>query len=141
MVFCCINHYFTVTLQVAFLELSVVMTDMVAVPLATAVTFPVEDTFATLVFEDVQVTVLMVASEGFMVAVRVVDFPTAKVKDVLFNDTPVTGLFLTVILHFLYLDLSFVLTMTVVDPTFNPLTRPFELTVAMLVSEDSKVTL
>ena len=77
----------------AFLELSVVMTDMVAVPLATAVTFPVEDTFATLVFEDVQVTVLMVASEGFMVAVRVVDFPTAKVKDVLFNDTPVTGLF------------------------------------------------
>jgi len=54
----------TVTLQVAFLLALVVTTEIVATPGATAVTFPVDETLATLVLLEVHLTDLSVALFG-----------------------------------------------------------------------------
>ena len=61
----------TVTVHVAVLPPSFVLTVIVAVPAALAVTTPEEDTVATDVLLEVQVTDLSVAFEGLIVAVRV----------------------------------------------------------------------
>ena len=61
----------TVTVHVAVLDPSDVVTVIDAVPAAFAVTMPLEDTVAIDVLLDVQVTDLSVAFEGVTVAVRV----------------------------------------------------------------------
>lgn len=52
---------------------------MVAVPLETAVTTPVEETVATAGLDDVQVTALLFASKGYTVSVRSIPYPGYKV--------------------------------------------------------------
>jgi hypothetical protein len=90
---------FTVTVQVAFnpLDVSAVI---VAVPTPFAITLPLV-TVAMLLSVLLQVTVLLVALYGVIVAVNVYVSPFSKVNDVLFNVIPVTStgvfLFLTVI--------------------------------------------
>ena len=81
----------TVTVQVAFLFPSAVVTVMVAVPAATAVTLPFESTFATLVLLELQLTFLLVAFSGFTVAVKVSVLPTVSSVAVLFRATPGTA--------------------------------------------------
>ena len=63
---------------------------MVALPTALPVTTPPE-TVATSVLEEVQVTVLSVASEGETVAVRVSVAPTPRPRVLLFRVMPVTA--------------------------------------------------
>ena len=72
---------------------SVVVTVMVAVPAAFAVTTPLEDTVATEVLLDDHVTDLSVAFDGNTVAVKVSVSPTVIDSDVLFRFTPVTAIF------------------------------------------------
>lgn len=55
---------------------------MVAEPAALAVTTPEEETVATDVLLDDQVTALLVALEGETVAVRVVVLPYSRLKEV-----------------------------------------------------------
>ena len=66
----------TVTVQVAVFAPSAVITVMVAVPAALAVTRPLVLTVATYVLDDDQVMVLFVADVGLMVAVRRKEAPT-----------------------------------------------------------------
>ena len=61
----------TVTIHVAVFPPSLVFTVIIAVPAAFAVTTPEDDTVATDVLLDDQVTDLSVAFEGVIVAVRV----------------------------------------------------------------------
>ena len=70
---------------------------MVVVPAVFPVTTPVLLTVAILVLLLVHVTFLLVASSGFIVAVKVTVFPTATVSSVLFNVILSTGIFVTVI--------------------------------------------
>ena len=67
-----------------------VVTVIVAVPGATAVTTPFL-TLATAVLSDFHFTFLLVASSGITVAFKVYVFPTLKVFFVLLSFTPVTG--------------------------------------------------
>ena len=72
----------TVTEQVAFLLPSTVVTVIVAVPAFLAVTTPEEETVATVVLLEDQVTSLFVALEGVIVALSVCVWPSVNVKDV-----------------------------------------------------------
>ena len=72
----------TVTEQVAVLPPSVVVTVIVAVPAFFADTTPEEDTVATVVLLDNQVTDLSVALDGLTVAVNVCVSPSVIVRDV-----------------------------------------------------------
>jgi hypothetical protein len=94
---------------------------IVAVPIVLAVTKPEDDTVATEVLLDVQVTVLLVAFEGVTVATRVSVNPSCIVRDVLFRLTPCTGTF-TVIEHDAVFPPSSVLTVMVADPPATALT-------------------
>ena len=69
---------------------SSVVTVIVAVPAATAVTVPLE-TVATLSSLDDQVTVLFAAVDGATVAVSVSVSPTLRSSVFLLSVTPVTG--------------------------------------------------
>jgi hypothetical protein len=82
----------TVTVHVAVRPLSAVMAEIVAVPAATAVTMPVEDTVAMAVLLVVQITVLRVAVEGRTVATRGDVAPTFRVRAVKLRETPDTGI-------------------------------------------------
>ena len=82
----------TVTVQVAVLPPSAVVTVMVAEPALTAVTFPLASTVATAVLLDAQVTALSVAPLGATVAVSRSEPPTVRVVLVLFSVTPVTAM-------------------------------------------------
>ena len=75
------------------MEPSVVITVIVAVPAAFAVTTPLEDTVATVVLLEDHVTDLSVAFVGNTVAVKVSVSPTVIDIDVLFRLTPVTEIF------------------------------------------------
>ena len=87
---------FTVTVHVAFLPPSDVVTVIVAVPTETAVTTPEEDTVATDgLFED-QVTDLFVALAGATVATSVPVSPSTRTREVWSSVTPVTEMGLTV---------------------------------------------
>ena len=68
------------------------VTVIVATPAAFAVTTPEDETAATEVLEDFQVTDLSVAFSGATVAVRVSDSPSISVREVWSSDTPVTGM-------------------------------------------------
>ena len=80
----------TVTLQVA--SLSPALAVIVASPAATAVTFPVWSTDATLSSELLHTTVLSVALSGATVATRVSDVPVVSSSSVLFSVTEVKGM-------------------------------------------------
>ena len=132
----------TVTLHVAVLPPSSVVTVMVASPAFTAVTLPVASTVATAALLDFHVTFLLVAFSGRMVATRVSLPPTRRLVAVLLSFTPVTltSLSLTVTLHVAVLPPSSVVTVMVASPAFTPVTLPAASTVAMAVSLDFQVT-
>ena len=92
----------TVTAHDAVFDPSFVFTVIVAVPAAFAVTKPSEETKATEVLLDDQVTDLSVASEGSTVAVRVSVSPSVIEREVLSRLIPVTLIVLltTVTKHF-----------------------------------------
>jgi hypothetical protein len=80
----------TVTVQVAILLPSTVVTVMTALPADTAVTNPFDDTVATegvLLLHD---TFWLVALEGATVAIKVSVPPTVMLVDDLLNVTPIT---------------------------------------------------
>ena len=86
----------TVTSQLAVLLPSCVVTVMVAVPAATAVTVPLS-TVTILLSLLLQVTFLLLALSGFTVAVRVSLSPTVRESSALFRVTPVTKIFGTIL--------------------------------------------
>ena len=86
----------TVTAQVAVFPPSTVVTVIVAVPTPTAVTSPEELTVATDVSLEDQVTLLLVAVVGFIVAASCVVPPVFNVIAVLLSDTLLTGILLPV---------------------------------------------
>ena len=128
----------TVTAQVAVLLPSVVVTVIVAVPAAPAVTFPAVETVATLVLLLLQVTFLFVALLGEIVAVSVSVAFGANVSVVLFRLTPVTGMF-TVTAQ--VADLPPAVAVIVAEPEPLEVTSPEDDTVATLLSEDDQATL
>ena len=82
----------TLTVKLAVLDPSIVVTVMIVVPAAKGVTTPFT-TIATVGALDVQVTFLFVAFAGEIVAVKVlVPVPTLRFKLVGFRLTPVTGI-------------------------------------------------
>ena len=119
-----------------------VVTVIVALPAAFAVTTPEVDTVATLVLFDDQVTDLSVALDGVTVATRVWVSPTSIVSEVLFMLTPVTGMTraLTVIMQEAVLPPSLVVTVIVAVPAFFAVTTPEPDTVATVVLLEDHVT-
>jgi hypothetical protein len=81
----------TVTVLLAVKLLSVVVTVIVAIPAATAVTRPLELTVATAVLSDDQLTPVTVAFVGARVAVICCVAPVAIVAVIGLTVTPVTG--------------------------------------------------
>ena len=130
---------FTVIWQAEVLLPSMVVTVMVAVPAAFAVIKPLDDTVATLVLFEDQVTALFVALEGETVAVSVSDAPTFRVNDDLFKETLVTGT-VTFTAHVAVLFSSAVLTVMIAVPAALAVITPDEDTVATLVLLDVHVT-
>jgi len=132
----------TVTLQIAVLAPSVVVTVMLAEPAETAVTLPLASTVETEVLEDVQVTALLVAFVGLTVAVKVSVPPTVREVAFLFRVTPVTATvgIVTVTLQMAVFNPSVVVTVIVAVPAETAVIRPDELTVATAVLEDVQVT-
>ena len=122
----------TVTAQVAFLLPSVVVTVTVAVPAAFAVTTPEEETVATVVLLDDQVTDLSVALDGVTVATNVWESPSVNVNEVLSRLTPVTEIVfaLTVTEQVAVFPPSSVVTVIVVVPTAMASTSPLSETIA-----------
>ena len=127
----------TVILAVAFLDPVLVVQVIVVVPAAFAVTLPVLDTVATLVLLDFHVTVLSVALLGATVAVNWSVLPFRIDALVLFKETFVGTIWVTVTLKETF-SLGSVLFATVIVnvPAFLPVTTPLVLTVAILVSLD-----
>ena len=82
--------FFTVIVHFAVLLPSDVLTVIVAVPADFAVTTPDEETVATLVLDELQVTDLLLAFEGDTVAERDKVSPFSRVALLLFNETLVT---------------------------------------------------
>ncbi len=111
---------------------------MVAVPVATAVTFPELETVATEVFDDSQERVSVVLL-GFTVAVRVEVSPTARDSEVLLSDMEVVGTLesVTVTLHVALLE-SAVAVMVAV-PAATAVTFPEESTVATEVLDEDQL--
>ena len=118
----------TVTVHVAFFPPSFVVTVIVAEPVAFAVTTPEDDTVATEVLFEDQVTDLLVALEGVTVATKDCVSPTVMVKLVLSRLTPVTAivLALTVTAQVAVLEPSDVFTVIVVEPAVFAATTPAE---------------
>ena len=86
-----LGFFATTTLHCAVLPFTDV-TVIMAVPSATAVTFPCASTVATLPLEVVHVTSFSVALAGITVAVRFSVSPSTKFSVVLFSDTDVTSM-------------------------------------------------
>ena len=117
----------TVTTQVAVLLPSAVVTVMVAVPAARAVTTPELLTVATVVLLELQVTFLFVAVLGLTVAVKLSVPPTVNAALFLFSVTPVTGTVaaVTVTTQVAVLLPSTVVTVMVAVPAAFAVMRPF----------------
>jgi len=130
----------TVTVHVAVMPPSCVTTNMAVLPAATPVTVPLL-TVAMAVLLLNQVTFLLVALAGAIVAVKVSGVPKLIVVEFLFNETPVTGIAsdCTVTVHVAVLLPSAVVAVMVAGPAFTPVTVPL-LTVAMVVSLLLQVT-
>ena len=138
-----ITFFFTVTLQVAVLLPSSVVTVIVAVPSETAVTKPLEETVATEGELVVQLTLLFVASDGRTVAVSWLDSPSVNVKVDLSSQTPVTEItfLFTVTLQVAVQLPSSVVTVIVAVPSDIAVTSPDEETEAMTDEVDFHLTL
>lgn len=132
----------TVTVQDAVLFPSVVLTVIVAVPTALAVTKPLLLTVAILALLLLQVNPLFVAFVGKMVHVNCSVPLMANVVEVLFNDTLATDTAVveTVTLQDAVLPPLFVFTVIVAVPIATAETTPELLTVATLVLLLSHVT-
>ena len=138
-----ITFALTVTVQVAVLPPSLVLTVIVAVPGDFAVTTPEEETAAIEVLFDDQVTDLSVAFEGLTVAVSVSESPSVIVRLVVFKLIPVTEttLALTVTEHVAVLPPSFVLTVIVAVPFFLAVTFPSFTLATLLFDELQEISL
>ena len=110
---------FTLTEHEAVFDPSFVFTVIVAEPTAFAVTTPKEETVATEVLLDDQVTDWSVALDGVTIAVNASDSPSVNEIVLLSKTTPVTGttLAFTVTLQVAVLPRSFVFTVIVAVPT------------------------
>ena len=124
----------TVTVQLAVLPPSAVVTVMVAVPGATAVTLPFSSTVAIFPSLVVHFTALLAALLGATVAVRVSLPPAVRAKVFLFSVTPVTGMPETVTLQLAVLPPSSVVAVMVAVPAATAVTLPFSSTVAIFWS-------
>ena len=113
-----------------------------ALPVATPVTRPALVTVATDVLFELQLTVLLVAFEGEMVAVSCWVPFTGMLAEVGFTVTPVTGIIvvLTVMTLVAVLPPSCVVTVMVALPTATPVTKPELLTVATDVLPELQLT-
>ena len=127
---------FTVTLQEAVFPLPV-FTVIVAEPLATPVTTPEVETFATLLFELLHCR-LSFAPDGDIVAFSVYVFPLFTVTDVLDSVTFVAAVF-TVTLQAAVFPLV-VFAVIVAVPFATPVTTPLDDTFATFVFDDVHVT-
>ncbi len=132
----------TVTLQVAVFAPSLVLTVIVVVPSAFAVTIPEEDTVATIGLLVDHETSLFDAFDGVTVAIKDWDSPSVNVNVLLFKVTPVTEIVfaLTVTEHVAVFSPSTVFTVIVAVPTDLAVTKPEEETVAIDVLLDDHVT-
>ena len=132
----------TVMLHVAFFPPSFVVTVIVAVPVAFAVTTPVEETVMIEVLLEDQVIVLLVALEGITVAVSVFVSPTIIDNDALFKLTPVTATVWgwTVTAQVAFSPPSFVVTVMMAEPAVFAVTTPEPETVATDVLLEDHVT-
>jgi len=81
----------TVTSQVTSYPPSSVVTVIIASPALIALTFPFSSTVTTDSSLELQVTFLLVASSGKIVAVSCVTLPTIKSNELSSNEMPVTG--------------------------------------------------
>ena len=97
---------------------------MVTLPALMAVTLPLWSTVATLLFDDDQLTMLLVVFSGKTVAVNVKAFPTAISTSVWSNDMDVGGITRFVTVTVQTADLSPTLAVITVDPVETPVTRP-----------------
>ena len=111
----------TVTSHVAVLSPALAV--MIAAPTFFAITTPFE-TVAIVSSEELQVTVLSVASSGFTVAVKVTVSPARSDAVVLSRVTEVTSVARTVTWQVAVLSPA--LAVIVVSPTFFAITTPFE---------------
>jgi nicotinic acetylcholine receptor alpha-3 len=132
----------TVTTQVAVLFPSFVVTVIVAVPFATAVTSPLASTVATAVLSDDQVTEGSVAVSGVTVAIKSIVALGFKVTAVGVTLTLVTSVTLvsTVTTQLAVKLPSFVVTVIVAVPSATAVTKPLASTVATEVLFDDHVT-
>jgi hypothetical protein len=133
---------FTVTEQVAVFPPSFVFTVIVVEPDVFAVTTPEDDTVATDVLLDDQITDLSVALDGETVAVNEYVSPSVSVNEVLSRLTPVTAMTFAVTTteQVAVLDPSFVVTVIDALPGVFAVTTPEEETVATEVLLDDHVT-
>jgi hypothetical protein len=116
---------------------STVVTVIMALPSAMAVTAPALLTLATLVLLELQLTAWFVALDGDIVAVSDDLFPAKRFKLVLLNDTPVTGIGLvTFTTQVSVLWLSAVVAVIVAEPSANAVTIPVLFIEAILVLLD-----
>jgi hypothetical protein len=127
----------TVTAQVAVLLPSAVVTVIVSLPAATALTVP-PDTVATVLLLLLHVTFLFEALESATVAVNVSELPAVIVVEVLFKVTPVTATVpppppVTVTEQVAVLLPSALVTVITALPADMPVTKPTEDTVATVV--------
>ena len=120
------------TVQAAFFPPSSVRTVIVAEPATFAVTTPLDETVATDVLFDDQVTPWLVAFEGLIVAFSVPVDPTTRPIEVLSRDTLETEIvaFLTVTEQVAFFAPSSVVQVIVADPAALAVTVPSEATVA-----------
>ena len=117
----------TVTWQVAYFPLpSWAVHVMVAIPGATAVSLPVEDTVATFVLLDLHATALLVALDGSTVAVNEPLLPTGHFMAFVLRITLETGIFasVTVTVHFAVLPLPLCAAVMTAVPAATACTLP-----------------
>ena len=132
----------TVILQVAdLLEPSAVVAVIIASPTAIAVTRPFSSTVATASSDDVQVTALLVANSGSIVAVNSAVCVASRLISVLSRVIDSTNVGTTVTLQDAErFEPSVVVAVIVASPTAIAVTRPFSSTVATASLEDFHVT-
>ena len=134
----------TVTLHVAVLLPSSVVTVITAFPSATPVITPFSSTVAIASLLLLQLIFLLVAFSGVIVAVNCFVLPVSSVVDVLSSEMSVTATSLTVTSQDAVKLPSIVVTVIVAVPSAIPLTFPSSVTVATDVSlllQDTVLTL
>ena len=120
----------TVTLHVAVLLPSSVVTVIVAVPSATPLITPSSSTVATASLLLLQLIFLLVAFAGVIVAVNCFVLPVSTVVDVLSSEMPSTATALTVTSQDAVKLPSVVVAVIVAVPAVTPVTLPLLSTVA-----------